>query len=110
MPLDIFADDDALSANATGATTRDPEPVKIEVTKYRGPGTVTVSELKLTVTEGGKPMEPFAGKASPTVVFGAAGDYLLHVHALDYSGKGGATSGGAGCCWTTAIVKVAVAP
>lgn len=109
MPLDIFADDDALSANATGATTRDLEPVKVEVTKYRGPGTVTVSELKLTVTKGGKPTEPFAAKTSPTVVFGVAGDYLLHVDALDYSGKGGASSGGAGCCWTTAIVKVAVA-
>jgi hypothetical protein len=109
MQLDIFADDDALSANATGATTREPEPVKVEVTKYRGPGAITASEVKLTTTKGGKPMEPYAGKASPTVVFGAPGEYLLHVQALDYSGKGGAAAGGAGCCWTTAIVRVRVA-
>jgi streptolysin S family bacteriocin protoxin len=30
---------------------------------------------------------------------------MLHVTANDYSGNGG---GGAGCCWTTAIVQVSV--
>jgi len=112
MPLDIFAEDDALSGSASGSAVREGEvPVRLEITKYRGPGDVTVKDdPKLTTTIGGKPMEPYAGKASPTINFSAAGDYMLHVHALDYSGKGGATSGGAGCCWTTAIVKVSVSP
>ena len=34
-----------------------------------------------------------------------AGDYVLHVTANDLSGEGG---GGEVCCWTTAMVKVAV--
>jgi hypothetical protein len=32
---------------------------------------------------------------------------MLHLTANDYSGEGG---GGEVCCWTTAIVKVAVTP
>ena len=48
---------------------------------------------------------PFSGKATTTVKFGEPGDYVLHVTANDYSGDGG---GGFGCCWTTALLKVAV--
>ena len=40
-----------------------------------------------------------------TVKFSEAGDYVLHVIANDYSGDGG---GGFGCCWSTAMLKVAV--
>ena len=107
MPLDIWVEDDALYANANGASVRENEEVvKLEVSKFRGPGTVTVKEEpKVKTTKGGKPFEAYAGNASTTVTFSAPGDYLLHVHALDYSGKGG---GATGCCWGTAIVKVAV--
>jgi hypothetical protein len=81
--------------------------VKFEVTKFRGPGTVTLKEEpKAVFAKGGKPMEASAGKATAQVVFSAPGEYLLHVHALDYAGKGG---GGSGCCWTTAVVRVNVA-
>jgi hypothetical protein len=55
--------------------------------------------------KGGKAMEPYSGKASTTVTFSQPGDYMLHLTANDLSGNGG---GGSGCCWTTAIVKVAV--
>lgn len=107
MPLDIFADDDGLYANANGSSvSAEAAIVRLEVSKYRGPGTVTVKEEpKLAAIKGGKPMEPYSGKGSTTVTFSAPGEYMLHVHALDYSGKGG---GGTGCCWATAVVKVAV--
>lgn len=108
MPLDIFVDDDASYASNTGAPPRDgEEPVTVEVTKYRGPGSVTVKDAgKMTTLKGGKQGQPFSGKVTTSLVFSAPGDYMLHVHALDYSGKGGA---GTGCCWGTAIVKVTVA-
>ena len=82
-------------------------PVNLIVSKYRGPGTVTVAEArpKFEALKGGKPLEPYSGKASTTVTFSEPGDYMLHVTANDYSGNGG---GGSGCCWTTVIVKVAV--
>ena len=75
--------------------------------KYRGPGTVTVDKRieNIEALKGGKPMEPFAGKASTTVTFSQTGEYLLHVTANDYSEKGG---GSTGCCWTTALVRVLV--
>ena len=49
----------------------------------------------------------FNGRATANVKFTEPGDYVLHVTANDYSGDGG---GGFGCCWTTALVKVAVKP
>ena len=50
-------------------------------------------------------MEPYAGKSATTVTFSEPGEYLLHVTANDYSGNGG---GGSVCCWTNAMIKVAV--
>ena len=57
--------------------------------------------------KGGKPMEPFAGKAAGTVTFDKPGDYVVHVTLNDFSEKGG---GATGCCWTTAMIKVNVKP
>jgi len=107
MPIDVWAEDDALYTSGTNAPmTRTPPVVEVEVTKYRGPGTVKVDGLKeFKATKGGKPMEPFAGKSSGTVTFDKPGDYVLHVLLTDYSEKGG---GATGCCWTTAMIKVAV--
>lgn len=108
MALDIFVDDDGLYASGNSAPVRpDEELVKLEVTKFRGPGTVTLKEeTKVAFVKGGKPMQDSSGKATAHVVFGAPGEYLLHVHAIDYSGKGG---GATGCCWGTAVVRVNVA-
>lgn len=108
MPLDIHVEDDAIYAS--GANTpmlHMPPVVTLEVSKYRGPGRVTIASAEPVVkpTKGGKPLEPFAGTASTTVTFGEAGDHLLHVIANDYSGVAG---GGAACCWTTALMKVSV--
>ena len=108
MPLDIYADDDALYASATAAPMSESRaPVTLLLSKYRGPGEVIFGDArpKLQVLKGGKPSEPYSGKASTTVKFSEPGDYMLHVTANDYSGNGG---GGSVCCWTTAIVKVAV--
>jgi hypothetical protein len=107
MPLELFAEDDALYASGTNAPmTRVPAIVEATVAKYRGPGTVKVEGLhEFTTTKGGKPMEPYAGKSSGTITFSAPGDYVVHITLNDFSEKGG---GATGCCWTTAMVKVAV--
>ena len=87
--------------------TRTPPVVERRVAKYRGPGNVTVEAGTVTFAtlKGGKPMEPYAGKATGTSLSAPPGDYMVHVTANDYSGNGG---GGTGCCWTTAMVKVNV--
>lgn len=107
MPIDVWADDDALySTGGNGPLTGARAPVTLTVTKYRGPGTITVSNpTKFEALNGGKPLEPYSGKGTTTVSFNEPGDYMLHVNGGDLSGNGG---GGSGCCWTTAIVKVTV--
>ena len=108
MTLDLFADDDAQYSSGTNAPMLAAgSPVDLVISKYRGPGAVTIDEpkIKMKAIKGGKPDEPFSGTASSAVTFSEAGDYLLHVTANDYSGNGG---GGAACCWTTAMVKVTV--
>lgn len=111
MPLELWVEDDALYASGSNAPmgNRMPPVVELEVSKYRGPGKVVVGkELnQLTIAKGGKPTEPFAARSTTTVTFTEPGEHVLHVTANDYSGKGG---GATGCCWTTAMIKVAVAP
>lgn len=106
MTIALAADDDALYASGTNAPMlSDRAPVSVSISKYRGAGPVKVGPVKLDAVKGGKPGEPYSGRGSAAVTFGQSGDYMLHVQANDYSGPGG---GGAGCCWTTAIVKVSV--
>jgi hypothetical protein len=106
MPLDLWVDDDALySSGGNGPLGGTREMVNLIVSKYRGPGTVTVAGVKLATLKGGKALEPYAGKAATTVSFSEPGDYMLHINANDLSGNGG---GGSGCCWTTVIMKVTV--
>ena len=111
MPLDMWVEDDALYASGSNAPfgARVPPIVDLTVSKYRGPGTVTVAkgQEQLTTLKGGKPAEDYAGRASTTVTFSEPGEYMIHVTVGDLSGKGG---GATGCCWTTTIFKVAVAP
>jgi hypothetical protein len=106
MTLDLFAEDDALYTSGTNAPmTRVPPVVEATVAKYRGPGNVKAEGFHFTTTKGGKPMEPYAGKASGTLTFSAPGDYIVHVTLNDFSEKGG---GATACCWTTSVVKVDV--
>jgi hypothetical protein len=108
MPVELFVEDDALYASGTNAPmTRTPPVVEATLAKYRGPGTVKADGFHFTTLKGGKPLEPYAGKATGTVTFSAAGDYIVHVTINDFSEKGG---GATGCCWTTAMMKVNVKP
>jgi hypothetical protein len=106
LALTVWSTDDMKYTSGTGAPMARPRPpVTLRWSKYRGPGTVTFDKAspdleKLESGEGA-----FTGRATTTVKFSEAGDYVLHVTANDYSGDGG---GGFGCCWTTALVKVAV--
>jgi hypothetical protein len=107
MELQLFVEDDALYTSGSNAPlARVPQIVRAVVAKYRGPGAVKVDGFATFVTtKGGELMKPYAGNTSGTVTFSEPGDYVLHVTINDLSGKGG---GGAGCCWTTAMVKVNV--
>lgn len=108
MTLDLWADDDAKYSTGANAPMRNPPPpVSVIISKYRGPGELTFGDArpKMEGSKGGKPGEPYTGKATTTVKFSQPGEYMLHVTANDYSGNGG---GGSVCCWTTAIVKVVV--
>jgi hypothetical protein len=108
MPLDLYVEDDALYASGTNAPmTRMAPVVEATIAKYRGPGTVKADGLHFTTLSGGKPMEPYSGKASGTLSFSTPGDYVVHITINDYSEKGG---GATGCCWTTAMLKVNVKP
>ena len=105
LALELWTIDDMKYTSGTNAPMSTPRPpVTLSISKYRGPGTVTIDKAKPTVEkiagEG-----PFNGKATASVKFSEAGDYLLHVIANDYSGDGGQ---GFGCCWTTGLLKVAV--
>ena len=108
MPLTVWADDDALYSTGGNAPMTNPRPpVSLTISKYRGPGNVTLTpnRIQFDTLKGGKALEPYSGKTTVNLNFSAAGEYLVHVTANDYSGNGG---GGSVCCWTTAIVKVVV--
>ena len=110
LALDVWADDDAKYSSGASTPMRGAgSPVQLVWSKYRGPGHVAFADArpKLETLKGGQPDEAYSGKASTTATFSAPGQYMLHVTANDYSGEGG---GGEVCCWTTAIVKVAVTP
>jgi hypothetical protein len=105
LALTLWAADDMKYTSGTNApmSTARP-PVAIRWSKYRGPGAVTFDKVRPEI-EKLQGSTPFSGKATVSVKFSDAGDYVLHATANDYSGDGG---GGFGCCWSTAMVKVAV--
>jgi hypothetical protein len=108
MPLEMWVEDDGLYSTGSNAPlARDQKIIEFKVGKYRGPGMVKVGEGldKMMTLKGGKPSEPYAGKASTTLTFSEAGDYFVHITVLDLSGPGG---GSTGCCWTTGMLKVDV--
>ena len=108
MPLEFWVEDDALFASGSNAPIGERAKIAgVVVSKYRGPGEVTVGtgHEKLTTVKGGKPAEPYAATGATTVSFSEPGTYLLHVTVNDLSGPGG---GATGCCWTTALLRVSV--
>jgi hypothetical protein len=107
MPLNVWASDDMKYTSGTGAPPSGARtPVTVRVSKYRGPGAVTFDKARPEL-EKLSGAAPFNGKATVQAKFAEPGDYMIHVIGNDYSGDGG---GGFGCCWSTALVKVAVKP
>jgi hypothetical protein len=107
LSLPVWATDDAKYSSGSNAPQRNPPPaVILHWSKYRGPGRVTFDKTPpvFEKTEGGA---VFNGKATVVAKFSQPGEYVLHVDAEDYSGRGG---GGEVCCFTTAMVKVTVTP
>ncbi len=110
LALPVWAEDDARFASGTMALPKNlPPPVRLEWSTYRGPAGAVFDKdgPSMQVLAGGALNVPFRGKATTTVTFSEPGEYVLHVNAMDYSGEGGS---GEVCCWTTAMVKVAVTP
>jgi hypothetical protein len=107
--LTVWVTDDLKYTSGSSAPpSGSRNPVTLSFSKYRGPGAVTFDRAKPTVEKlsaGEAAAVPFSGRATTTAKFSEAGDYVLHVIANDYSGDGG---GGFGCCWSTALLKVAV--
>ena len=100
---------DAQFSSGGNGPMNESRPILVPiVSKYRGPGTITLgteNQVKFTTVSGGKPLQAYSGRATTTVSFSEPGDYVLHININDYSGNGG---GGSGCCWTTVMMKVAV--
>jgi hypothetical protein len=108
LALTVWATDDMKYTSGTSAPMTTPRPpVTLRWSKYRGPGAVTFDKARPEVEKLATGEGAFNGKATTTVKFSEAGDYVLHLTANDYSGDGG---GGFGCCWTTGLVKVSVKP
>jgi hypothetical protein len=108
LALNVWASDDEKYSSGSNAPLRKPPPsVTLTWSKYRGPGEVTFAKASPAFDKLPGGTLPFNGKATTTASFSEPGDYLLHLTANDLSGPGGE---GEVCCWTTAIVKVAVKP
>jgi len=106
LALTVWSTDDMKYTSGTSAPMARPRPpVTLRWSKYRGPGAVTFDKAAPEVEKLESGEGTFSGRATTSVKFSEAGDYVLHLTANDYSGDGG---GGFGCCWTTALVKVAV--
>jgi len=108
LTLTTWMSDDTKFTFSSGLRPRTLDnPVAVTWMKYRGTGPVVFDNPA-------PPPEPVAtgggaynGKATTKVTFSEPGDYMLHVTVNDLSGQGG---DGFQCCWTTAVVKVSVAP
>jgi len=74
-------------------------PATLRWSKFRGPGPVQFDD------ESPEPDVAMGGKATVIATFSVPGEYILRAQSNDSTGEGG---GGFQCCWTNALVKVAV--
>ena len=88
LALGVQVTDDGLGSG------RDEPELAVRWRKFRGPGTVTFGEESPVVAD---------GRASTTVTFDEAGDYVLYVVATDGSRQSNQ------CCWTNGYARVRVA-
>jgi hypothetical protein len=108
LELTVWAADDMKYTSGTSAPMATPRPpVTVRFSPYRGAGKVTFDKPRPEVEKLPAGSAAFNGRATTNVKFSEPGDYVVHITANDFSGDGG---GGFGCCWTTALVKVAVKP
>jgi hypothetical protein len=106
--LSLWVADDA--SVAPGTRSPATPPIVISLSKYRGPGAVTIVPERPMVEKAefhAPPIATFTGKVSASATFSEPGEYILRVVANDWSGVGGA---GFQCCWTNAQIKVSVSP
>ncbi len=100
LALDVWISDDGLPPPRVraakpppgSAVSARPEGLTVRWSVYRGPGRVSFSNPTPTVED---------GQARTTVTFQEAGEYVLHVLAID-------SRSGTMCCWTNGYVKVVV--
>lgn len=110
LPLAVWVADDAKIPPTFAAFAKMIPAVSVNWSKFRGPGEVKFASGKPKVEKRefkAPPTAAFTGTAATTVTFSDPGEYVLEVTANDISGPGG---GGFQCCWTSALVKVAVKP
>jgi hypothetical protein len=95
-----------LNPTVTDGADNDPDltpiqlkqpPIVLVWSKYRGPGEVTIAQVRPTIEKD--------GATATTATFSQPGDYVLRAQVNDRSGDGG---GGFQCCWTNAHVKVTI--
>jgi hypothetical protein len=98
-PLDItvWATDDEVQRTTF---SRQQEPISLTWFKHRGPGSVEFSEREPKVDK------EDGGRAQTRATFSAAGEYLLRVRAVDYSGL--SSGGHSQCCWSNGYLEVTV--
>ena len=97
VEIAVWTTDDGIS-RARGAIR---VPAGVAWSKYRGPGSVTFSEVQ--------PALDGAGRAVTRATFSESGEYVLRVLAWDESGGQRAVmAGGFFCCWTNGLVTVEV--
>ena len=92
---------------ANGPMNNPAPPVNVTISKYRGPGrSPSPTRGRSSGNQGrqgdGALHRPSRRRPSPSA---SRAEYVVHVTANDYSGNGG---GGSVCCWTNALLKVAV--
>jgi hypothetical protein len=102
LTLDVLITDDNIppppkpgsKAAGRGASRQAPAGLALHWQVYRGAGGVKFSNPTPAIEQ---------GKASTTVTFGAPGEYMLHLLAID-------SRTATRCCWTNGYVRVKVEP
>jgi hypothetical protein len=103
LALSVHVTDDMIRDRVGGGARQDgPRQLGVTWSKYRGPGSVTFTELS--------PAIDAAGRATTTATFSEPGEYVLHVLAWDDSGPlaRGVMAVGFQCCWTNGYADVMV--
>jgi hypothetical protein len=110
FPLAAWVSDDGKLTTGSGFRPKGMVALRLTWSLFRGPANVTFDKASPEIPGAAQHSGSGAISAATTtqVTFSAPGEYELHVTANDYSGSGGQSAGGAGCCWTTGLIKASV--